>query len=219
MKSQSLDQPDQIAVIYEGTGLTFGELNARANQLARHLQSLGIRTESKVAVCLERSIDVVETILAVLKAGGAYLPLDPEYPVERLEYMLSDAKVDVLVTRNGLIDNLTKYPENLVMVDRDREQIDLQPNSNLCMEILLDNLVYVIYTSGSTGRPKGVRLTHRGLVNLIEAQIEAFQLNSSSKVLQFAALSFDASVSEIFTTLVSGATLVLAKQNDLRDPV
>ena len=217
-EDRAAEHPEAAAVVYSGESLSYSDLNRRANKLGRYLQSLGVGLESRVGVCLERSDEVVETILAILKAGGGYLPLDPDYPPERLSYMVRDAQVDVLVTREALLDKVGAYTGKVVVLDRDRSQFETLSDDNLESKVIPANLAYVIYTSGSTGRPKGVQLAHRGLVNLVEAQIEAFELERGSRVLQFAALSFDASVSEIFTTLVSGGTLVMVDQNELRDP-
>ena len=179
---------------------------------------MGIGLESKVGICLERSVDVIVSILAILKAGGAYLPLDPDYPPERLEYMLKDANVDVLITKQKYLNVLTKFNGKRILIEEVSKQSSIFSKENLVNNVSLDNLAYLIYTSGSTGRPKGVQLIHRGLMNMVEDFIECLDLSPSRKMLQFASLSFDASVAEIFPCLVSGATLVIVGKKTQKDP-
>ena len=203
--------PHATVAIFEREQLDYRELNARANQLARYLRNVGIQSDTLVALCVERSIDMLVGLLGILKAGGAYVPLDPTYPKGRLEFMLEDARPSVLLTRERLLEALPKHNNiRAICFDRDGLSIARESSENLDSGVTADNLAYVIYTSGSTGMPKGVLLRHDGLCNLALAQKELFQLGVGSRVLQFASLSFDASVSEIFMTLVSGATLVLA---------
>jgi len=191
--------PDVDAVVFGEQRLSYRELNRRANQLARHLQSLGVGPETLVGLSVERSIEMVVGILGILKAGGAFVPLDPAYPRERLAFMIEDSSIEVLLTHERLIDaiSLSCTGENL--------------NTNTTPQ----NAAYVIYTSGSTGTPKGVVIAHRSLCNLASAQRRVFNLQPASRVLQFSALSFDASVWEIALALLSGATLVLAPREGL----
>ena len=210
--------PDAIAVAFEGRQLTYRELNRHANQLARYLQTLGVGPETLVGLCLERSPEMIVGLLGVLKAGGAYVPLDPGYPQERLAFMLQDTQAPVLLTQQSLLDRLPASGAHVVRLDADWPSIARHSAENPRSDVAPDNLAYVIYTSGSTGQPKGVLLQHQGLCNLVTAQLEAFQISRRSRVLQFAAFSFDASVSEIFTTLCSGATLLLARQEVLASP-
>ncbi|MCG8366698.1 MAG: amino acid adenylation domain-containing protein, partial [Pseudanabaenales cyanobacterium] len=202
--------PDAIAAVFEQQQLTYQELNAKANQVAHYLQSLGARPEDLVGICAERSLEMVVGLLAILKAGDAYVPLDPSYPQERLQFMLSDAQVSVLLTQERLLSVLPQSDAQVVCLDRDWAAIAQTSAENFPCGATAENLAYVIYTSGSTGRPKGVLIEHRGLCNLASAQKELFEVGSDSRVLQFASLSFDASVWEIFMALTSGATLVLA---------
>ena len=191
--------PDAEALTFNDETLTYAELNRRANQLAHHLRSLGVGPEALVGIQLERSVELIVGILGVLKAGGAFVPIDPSYPQERIDFMLADAGLSVLLTQ------------------RDFASADLEkmPDENLQTEVAPDNLAYAIYTSGSTGRPKGVLIQHQGVVNLAFAQREAFAVSAESRVLQFASISFDAAISEIFKTLLTGATLCLAKPESL----
>jgi amino acid adenylation domain-containing protein len=193
----------------EGSDLTYGELNARANRLARYLISLGAGPEVAVGVCLGRSPEVIVAFLAVLKAGGVYVPLDPAYPPERLEHMLADSGAAVLVSRAELAARAPGGPELcLVLLDVDGERIAAQAAGNLGVPLDPANLAYVIYTSGSTGRPKGVEIQHGDIVRQVEAARRSFALTPADRVLQYASMSFDVSAETIFATFAAGATLV-----------
>ncbi|MEG4318292.1 MULTISPECIES: amino acid adenylation domain-containing protein [unclassified Microcoleus] len=207
--------PDAVAAVFENQQLTYRQLNSQANQLARYLQQLGAKPEVLVGICVERSLEAIVGILGIIKAGAAYLPLDPNYPQQRLKFMLADAGVSILVTQQHLAKNLTAPEYALVCLDSDGDNIARESPQNLTLNILPENLAYVIYTSGSTGKPKGVLIEHRGLYNLALAQKEAFHLNSNHRVLQFASLSFDASIFEIVMALGSGATLYCARKESL----
>ncbi len=212
--------PDQLALIYEDEQLSYSQLNKKANQLAHYLQRQGVGPETLVGISVERSPDMVIALLAILKAGGAYLPLDPTYPQERLAYMLADSGVKTLLTQEPLladlpIDSLSQAEAAVFLLDKDWHKAENEPVQNPNSGVGPENLAYVIYTSGSTGKPKGVLVTHRGIPNLAEAQIETFNLKPDSRCLQFASFSFDASVSEVTTTLLAGATLVLAPQRSM----
>ncbi|GAB4213801.1 MAG: hypothetical protein OHK0022_51400 [Roseiflexaceae bacterium] len=206
-EAQAARTPEATALEWEGQRLSYGELNERANQLAHHLRTLGVRPEDRVGLSVERSFDMVVGLLGVLKAGAGYLPLDPTYPTERLQFMVEDAQVRVLLTRepgttpwfNGTtVDLAAGWP-----------LIAQQPASNPTLAIGPEQLAYVIYTSGSVGLPKGVLIEHRSLVNYTEAARAAYGISAGDRVLQFASISFDASAEEIYTALTSGATLVL----------
>ncbi|WP_279432949.1 AMP-binding protein, partial [Nostoc sp. 106C] len=164
--------PDSIAIVFEDLEsqhfqriLTYQELNVRANQLAHYLKTLGVGPEVLVGICVERSIDMIVGILGVLKAGGAYLPLDPSYPKERLAFMLEDSQVPVLLTQERLVESLLAHKARIISLDADWDAIAQQRPENLNSEVTPDNLAYIIYTSGSTGQPKGVMITHRGICN------------------------------------------------------
>ena len=207
--------PDSIAVSFQDEQLTYRQLNDRANQLARHLRRVAVGRETRVAICMERSAEMVVAVLAVLKAGGAYVPLDHSYPKDRLAFMLDDSGAVVLLTQQALLNDLPATKALTLCIDRDRDLFQVESTENPSGITTARNLAYVIYTSGSTGTPKGVMIEHRGVINLAAAQIKTFDIQPSSRVLQFASFSFDASVSEIFTTLFAGATLVLETQNAL----
>ncbi|MFE1748578.1 amino acid adenylation domain-containing protein [Coleofasciculus sp. H7-2] len=220
-EAQVEQTPDAIALIFENQQLTYRELNIRANQLAGYLQQLGVVTGVIVGICVERSVDMIVGLLGILKAGGAYLPLDPSYPQERLNFMLEDAQISILLTQSILAPLLKggwgdrQHGLSVVCLDKDWDAIAYHPQHNPTSSVTPENLAYVIYTSGSTGKPKGVLVQHRGLSNLAEAQIEVFNVQPSDRILQFASLSFDASIFEIVMALRSGATLYLAKKESL----
>jgi amino acid adenylation domain-containing protein len=214
-ESQVERTPDAVAISFQGEQLTYKELNARANQLARHLRRLGVRPETLVGICMEHSAEMVVAVLGVLKAGGAYVPLDHAYPKDRLAFMLDDSQALVLLTQQPLLATLPEHKAKTLCIDTDWDLIKSESSENPSSTTTARNLAYVIYTSGSTGRPKGVLIEHRGINNLAAAQIQAFDIRPSSRVLQFASFSFDASVSEFFMALLSGATLFLETQNAL----
>ncbi|MHC5675769.1 non-ribosomal peptide synthetase [Nostoc sp.] len=203
------------ALVFGDEQLTYKELNIRSNQLAHYLKKIGVENESLVGICVERTLEMIITLLGIFKAGGAYLPLDPSLPQERLNFMLEDAKVSVLLTQEKLLKHFDDFSNPIICIDEDWATITQHSQENLTSCVTSDNLAYVIYTSGSTGKPKGVLLQHRGLSNLAKAQIEVFNLQSSNRILQFASLSFDASIFEIVMALQTGATLYLANKESL----
>ncbi|WP_343073363.1 non-ribosomal peptide synthase/polyketide synthase [Pyxidicoccus fallax] len=207
--------PEAPAVSFGERTLTYRELDARANQLAWHLRSLGVGPDVVVGVHLERSTELAVALLGVLKAGGAFLPLDTAYPAARLELMLREARVPVLVTREALADSLPSHGEMLVLVDADAAALERQPRTAPAVGVTPAHLAYVIFTSGSTGTPKGTLLQHRGLGNTLLVAREALGLRPGSRVLQLAAIGFDASVWEIFPALCSGAELCFAPPESL----
>ena len=208
------EQPEAVALVYGEQQVSYRELDERANQLAHYLQSEGVGPDTLVAVCLERTIEMVVALLGILKAGGAYLPLDASYPAERLRYMVADSEAKLLLTEAKL-GELFGESAAALYVERLAEELEQQSRERVQSEVAAEHLAYVIYTSGSTGQPKGVMIAHQGLCNMIEAQIREFDLRSESRVLQFAAFGFDASVSEIFMALCSGAALYLASSSSL----
>ncbi|HYH78578.1 MAG TPA: amino acid adenylation domain-containing protein, partial [Longimicrobium sp.] len=215
-EAQAARTPDAVAVEFEGETLGYGALNKRANQLAHHLAGLGVGPETRVGICLERGTEMIVSVLGVLKAGGAYVPLDPAYPAERLAFVLADAEVPVLVTQESLRAALPAGDGvAVVSVDGDGERIAAEFAENPERGARPDHLAYVIHTSGSTGTPKGVMVPHRGVPNLAYAQARRFGIDGTSRVLQFASLSFDAAVAELFDALLAGATLVMASREEL----
>ncbi|MGZ3458805.1 MAG: amino acid adenylation domain-containing protein, partial [Archangium sp.] len=215
IEAQAARTPDAMAVAFEDSHLTYRELNARANQLAHRLRALGVGPEARVGLCLERSLEMVVGILGVLKAGGAYVPLDASYPRERLAFMVQEARMPVLVTTGTLADELPSRGERRVRLDADAEALARQPTHDPAPLAVSENLAYIIFTSGSTGRPKGTMLTHRGLCNTALAAVDTRGVRADSRVLQFAAFSFDSSVSDIFSTLMVGGCLVLAPRDSI----
>ncbi len=206
---QAERMPAATAVIFNGERLSYGQLNERANQLARRLRQLGVGPDVLVAVCMNRSLDMIVSLLATLKAGGAYLPLDPAYPADHLAVILKDARPRVVLAEKRSLDKLPECEAHVVLVDSEQELTDQQERHNLGVNVKAENLAYVIYTSGSTGTPKGVLIEHRSLVNYSQFAGSYYALGPGDRVLQFASISFDASAEEIYACLTRGATLVL----------
>ncbi|HKS08544.1 MAG TPA: amino acid adenylation domain-containing protein [Pyrinomonadaceae bacterium] len=207
--------PDEVALIDGDERLTYRELDHAANRLAHFLRGHGVGTESVVAVATGRSTRMAIAVLAVLKAGAAYLPLDPEYPHERLAFMLEDAHVSTVLTEEHLLDRLPRRCPRVICLDTDAESIASESDVNPASGVSAENLAYVIYTSGSTGRPKAVMMSHRAICNLVAFQFTS--TNATLRTLQFASLNFDVSVQEMFTTWCAGATLVLVDEQTRRD--
>ncbi|MDE5458733.1 amino acid adenylation domain-containing protein, partial [Bradyrhizobium sp. CSA112] len=202
--------PEAIALVHEGVRLSYCELDAKANQLAWHLIALGVGPDQPVAICLERGVAMVVSLLAVLKAGGAYLPLDPAYPAERLREIVDDAKPGLLIANNVARATFANTTCEIVDLEASASAIaSLATSAPADTGLTSRHLAYIIYTSGSTGRPKGVMVEHRGLVNLAVAQRALFEVSPRSRVVQFASFSFDASTWEIVMALCSGAELFL----------
>lgn len=209
--------PDAVAVVAgEGT-LSYAALDQRANQLAHHLRALGLQPRERVAVCLERSLDMVVALLAVLKAGAAYVPIDPDYPADRVTFMLADAGATVVLTRLDIAARL-RTDAIVLALDAAGEALDTRPVTPPHAAIGPDDPAYMIYTSGSTGQPKGAINTHRGIVNRLRWMQAFYQLTPADRVLQKTPFSFDVSVWEFFWPLGEGARLVMAAPGSHRDP-
>ncbi|MEH2308019.1 non-ribosomal peptide synthetase [Nostoc sp.] len=206
--SHCVSTPDAIAVSFEEQHLTYRELNHRANQLAHYLQSLGVKPEVLVGICVERSLEMVIGILGILKAGGAYVPLDPSYPQERLALILNDVKPLVLLTQKHLVTELPTSAAQVVCLD-EWDLYAQESQENPSSSVTAENLAYVIYTSGSTGTPKGVLISHQALVNHSIAAARAYELQPEDRVLQFASVSFDVTAEELFPSWLSGSTVVI----------
>ncbi|WP_161965933.1 non-ribosomal peptide synthetase [Steroidobacter cummioxidans] len=219
-EDQAQRTPHRIAAVQDGRSLTYTELNNKANQLARCLMEKGIRPDGLVAIFVHKSVDMVVGLLGILKAGGAYVPLDPGYPIDRLRYMLEDAGASIVLTQKELRSALPTMSAELIVLDANPAKIERYAKENLARDecgVTASNRAYVIYTSGSTGRPKGVAMAHRSMVNLIEWHRKTFAAREDERVLQFASLSFDVAFQEILSTLCTGATLVLPREEVRKD--
>ncbi len=208
-------RPDAPAIVFGEESLTYEQLGRRASQVARHLRGLGVGLETRVGLCIERSLDLMVAILGILKSGGAFVALDPSYPQERLAFMLEDSAVPVLITQEALVSGLPQTAARVVCLDRDRAAIERQSSEDPAVELDPRNLAYIIYTSGSTGRPKGVQLSHAGLCNLAAAFARLYDLSVHDRVLQFSSVSFDAAVLELAMAWSVGAILRLAPREHL----
>lgn len=211
-ENQVFKTPLAIALESDTEKITYQTLNERANQLANYLQLQGVKPGSFVGIYLERSPSIIIALLAILKAGGAYLILGEDYPQERLEFILNDAQVGVLITQNSLKNLVNNHQAKVVCLDTEAQAIATYSPENLANSITPEHLAYLIYTSGSTGNPKGVMIEHQSLVNHNLAIIKAYNLTEQDRVLQFATFTFDVAAEEIFPTLLSGATLILRPQ-------
>jgi amino acid adenylation domain-containing protein len=208
--------PQEPAIICGSQVLCYDALDRRANQLAHHLIAVGVGPEMKVGLCVDRSPDMIIAMLAIWKAGGAYIPLDPGYPSERLRFMADDAALCCLVTTSGLEKLLPSYQGRRVVLDgADRDLIALRPVNRPTSTVGASHLAYIIYTSGSTGRPKGVLLHHRGLCNAAAAMAAHFSIHRGTRTLNLSSLSFDASLFEIAMTLSGGGALYVAPREEL----
>lgn len=204
--------PQAIALRFEDEALSYAQLNSRANRLASHLVKIGVRPGALVGIFLDRSVEMVVSLLAVWKAGAAYVPLDPAFPRERLAHILQDTAVPVILTQKGLLPEMLETSARLVCVDRDAVLIKRESDQNLGTAVDSNAIAYNIYTSGSTGKPKGVEVTQRNLVNLLNAMSRKPGLTSSDVLVAVTTISFDIAALEIYLPLITGAALVLASQ-------
>ncbi|HKV95864.1 MAG TPA: amino acid adenylation domain-containing protein, partial [Gammaproteobacteria bacterium] len=208
--------PEATAVVFEEASLSYRELNRQANRLAHYLRELGVKPDERVAICVERGLEMIVGLLAVLKAGGGYVPLDPAYPEERLQYMLEDSAPVVLLTQRHLEDRFSGIGDGVPVLDLNATAAwQSFPESNPeadAVGLISSHLAYVIYTSGSTGQPKGVMVEHCGLCNISLTQSRQLQVEPGSRILQFASFSFDACAWETLMSLCQGATLCLLPQ-------
>ena len=207
-EAQAKNSPDHAALVFRDRESTYEDLNRRANQLAHHLKKLGVGPDVCVGICLERSPEMIVALLGVLKAGGAYLPLDPAYPKERLAFMLADSQARVLLTQRNLLEQLEEDVQR-VCLDTDWERLAQESEDNPARESTAQNLAYVIYTSGSTGRPKGVMISHRNVVNFFTGMDKCFPPEEKGTWLAVTSISFDISVLELLWTLTRGFKVVI----------
>ncbi|PCJ16860.1 MAG: hypothetical protein COB04_09935 [Gammaproteobacteria bacterium] len=209
--------PHGEALVFEGQRLSYLELDQRANQLAHYLRDAGVVEKDLVAVCLPRSLDLVVALYGIIKAGAAYVPLDPSLPRDRLSYILDDTKAPIVLTTSELQDRFSHGYGRVLCIDTEQPRIDDCATDRLSLNISSDDLMYVIYTSGSTGQPKGVANAHKGVINRLLWMQDQYSLNNVDRVLQKTPFSFDVSVWEFFWPLFTGATLVLAKPEGHKD--
>ncbi len=219
-EQQAAQTPDALAVVYQDQQLSYAELNRQANQLAHHMVvQHGVQTANFVGICMARSPDMVVAMLATLKAGAAYVPLDPAYPEARLQHMLTDSQVQLVITQIPLLAQTQSVPQLVLDDSAVRQALQQAPASNPQSDgLTAQHLAYLIYTSGSTGQPKGVMLEHHAAVNLAWAQIKHFGVKADSRVLHFASINFDAATSEWLMALLSGASLFICPAADRYDP-
>ncbi|HEU5230074.1 MAG TPA: amino acid adenylation domain-containing protein, partial [Ktedonobacteraceae bacterium] len=203
--------PAAEAVIFGSTSLSYGQLNAQANQLAHFLRKLGVKPEMRIGICMQRSPEMIVGLLAIFKAGGAYVPLDPSYPPERLSFMLADAQVSILLTQQAISGQLPAHTAHVLCLDTIETVIAEEPASNPEPTAMADNLAYVIYTSGSTGQPKGVAIEHRNAVLLLNWSKTLYMSEDLRGVLASTSICFDLSVFELFVPLSRGGTVILAE--------
>ncbi|MEL6439652.1 MAG: amino acid adenylation domain-containing protein [Cyanobacteria bacterium J06621_8] len=206
--------PNAVAIIFEEQKLTYRQVNARANQLASQLVELGVKPETLVGVCIERSPEMMIALLGILKAGGAYLPIDPNYPQSRISLVLEDSQVKFLVSQQAIASGLPQHKANVIYLEGNEQanspETEEIPLSNI--EVKPDNLAYIIYTSGSTGRPKGVQICHRNVVNLVSSFQRDPGVTPEDTILSATNISFDMSVLEIFIPLIAGAKLLIVSR-------
>jgi len=211
--------PDAVAVVFEDEQLTYRELNQRANQLAHYLVSLGVQPEVLVGICVERSLKMLIALLAILKAGAAYVPLDPAYPQERIAYILEDAQISVLLTQKHLMAQLPKPQAKAICLDSDWNNIAQENQNNLVNKVTSENLAYVIYTSGSTGKPKGVQIQHDAVVNFLTSMSQTPGITERDIFLSVTTITFDIAALELYLPLIVGARVVVASREVASDGV
>jgi amino acid adenylation domain-containing protein len=216
-EAQVARTPNAVAVVFGDQSLTYGELDRRANQLARHLIQLGARPDGLVGICLERSLEMVVGLLGILKAGSAYVPLDPAYPRDRIAFMLENAEAPLLVTQQSLKESLPATQAKLVLIDSDWPEIASQSGQSPALALDPKSRAYVIYTSGSTGKPKGVEIPHRAVVNFLTTMADCPGMESSDRLLAVTTLCFDIAGLEVYLPLTQGASLEIVSREVAAD--
>jgi amino acid adenylation domain-containing protein len=212
---QAARTPDAVAVESTESFLTYRELDDRSNQLARHHARRGIADEALVGLCLPRTPELVVALLGILKAGGAYLPLDPGHPAERLQGILRDAAVSIVITHGALAQRLGATPRQSLLLDVERQEIAREGIADPKTRVEPEQLAYVVYTSGSTGEPKGISVPHQALANHTLALAERYSISASDRRLQFVSISADVLIADVFPVLISGGTVVLRPEGEL----
>jgi len=218
-EEQVMRQPDAPAVTFDRTSLTYRELNCRANRIAHRLLELGVKRDTAVGVSLRRGIDVAAAFMAIAKAGAGYLPLDPDYPEDRLQFMVDDSAVSVLVTQTELVSMFAASSACKLVLDAATEDLDSRSSENPAVEVSPDDLAYLIYTSGSTGMPKGVMVDHRGRVNNFCDFNRRFSVGPGDRLLGLSSISFDMCAYDVFGTLAAGAELIVGESGSDVDPL
>src|SRR5581483_10923967 len=209
--------PQAIAVRFADRTLTYRELDQRSNQFARYLRRNGLGSETRVGLYLDRSLDMIVALLGVLKAGAAYVPLDPAFPKDRLAYIAEDAELSALVTQEGLLEGAPTNGANAIVIDRDWSTIAPESEESLDVRIAPENLAYILYTSGSTGKPKGVQIEHRAVVNFLTSMRAEPGMTSDDVLVAVTTLSFDIAGLELYLPLTCGAQLVIASREQAAD--
>jgi amino acid adenylation domain-containing protein len=206
---------NETSLVFKNKKLTYEDLNRKSNQLARKLRQKGVKPNTIVAIMVKRSFEMIIGILAIIKAGGAYLPIDPDYPETRIKYILEDSDTKLLLTQNELTDKANSDCETLFIQDQELSDID---TSNLVSINSSNDLIYVIYTSGSTGNPKGVMIEHRSVNNFIKGVTDVIEFSSQNTILALTTISFDIFVLETLLSLIKGLKVIIADENQQRDP-
>ena len=212
-EAQTERTPDAIAAIFGDQHVTYAELNQRANQLAHYLRQLGVELETRVGILLERSIEMPVAVLAVHKAGAAFVAFDPAYPPDRLLYMIEDSDVSVLLTQKEVVTGQPKHRAHIVYLDAERGSIATHDTQNVQSGVDTSNLAYLVYTSGSTGRPKGILTEHRCVLNAIEGFMNNHRMTERDRLLQFSSLSFDVAMEEFFSTWLTGGCVIMRPEH------
>ena len=208
---------DKNSVIYEGTQITYKELDKRSNQLACRLSQMGAAPGTLIGIYIERSLDMIIGLLGILKAGAAYIPIDPAYPIDRIRYMLNDSEAQLVLTQSTLIDSLPTYTGKTLCMDSDWPSINQESDEPIPQSAGSDDLAYIIYTSGSTGHPKGVEIPHRAVLNFLESMLDKPGLNADDRLLAVTTLSFDIAGLELYLPLITGAQVILASRTEASD--
>lgn len=216
-EQQARSTPDRIAVQDVNSQYSYCELDARANQLAHLLRANGVKHGDPVGLCLERNKEIAVVVLAIWKAGAAYVPLDPTYPKDRLAYMVDNSRLPIIITQSSLSNIINEFNTTTLILDQLTEQLAQQPTQSPGINCSPEDLAYVIYTSGSTGRPKGVQIPHRAIVNLVQSICNHFGHRQNDRLLAVTTLSFDLSVADMFTPLLTGANFVVVDRDITTD--
>ena len=216
-ETQAERTPESGAVVFADDELSYGELNRKANQLARYLQAAGIGPGMLVGVCVERSLEMVIGLLGILKSGAAYLPIDPAYPLERQAFILEDSRASVLLTQQRLLKSLPTNTAKIICLDAEWKTISRESDEPTSSRVTSEDIAYVIYTSGSTGRPKGVQITHRAVVNLLFSMADRVSFTTKDVLLAVTSLSFDIAVLELFLPIIFGGKVIVAGREAVAD--